>query len=86
MPLVLHVNDAVGLALIVAPGDPADPIRRVPSQAGNHFGREATGHEPEKLPTAALERNLRAPGASREFLNAQVRFEVDVMPCRVAPL
>src|SRR5258708_26746286 len=51
---------------------------RVPGQAGNHLGREATGQEPEELPTAALDRILCAPGASCEFVDAQVRFEVDV--------
>ena len=44
---------------------------RVPGQAGNHLGREATGQEPEELPTAALDRILCAPGAPCEFVKAR---------------
>lgn len=75
MPLVL---DAVGAALVVAPGDPADPVCRVSRHTGNYFGRVSTGQEPKEMPAAALDRILRAPVASCEFVNAQVRFEVDV--------
>ena len=72
MPLVL---DPVRPALVVAPGDPADPVGRVPSNASNRFGRQPTRQEPEEVPAAALDRILRAPVASREFVSAQMRFE-----------
>lgn len=74
MPLVLY---AVGAALVVAQGDLADPIRRIPSNASNHLGREPRGQEPEEVPAAAFQRILRAPVASREFIKTQVRFEVN---------
>jgi hypothetical protein len=75
MPLVL---DPVRPALIVAPGDPADPVGRVPSNASNRFGRQPTRQQPEEVPAAPLHRILRVPVTSREFVSAQMRFEVDV--------
>jgi len=42
-PLMPLVRDAVGPVLVVAPGNPADPVGRISGNAGNHLGREATG-------------------------------------------
>src|SRR5260370_1449674 len=56
MPLVL---DPVRPALIVAPGDAADPVGRVPSNASNRFGRQPTRQQPEEVPAAPLHRILR---------------------------
>ena len=50
---------------------------RVPGQAGNDFGREATGQEPGEMPTAALDRILCAPVASCEFVKARGQFPTE---------
>src|SRR5260370_42307888 len=72
MPLVL---DAVGSALVVASGDPSDPVGRIPSHASNHLGGQPAGQEPEEVPAAALHWILRAPRALRGVTNTQRPFE-----------
>src|SRR5258708_30893424 len=80
MPLVL---DAVGSALVVASGDPSDPVGRIPSNASNHLGGQPTGQEPEEVPAAAFHWILRAPVALREIIKTQERFEVN-MSCHAS--
>lgn len=63
--------------------DPTDPVRRVAGEAGNGFGGETARQEPEEAPAAPLDRIGRTPVASREFVSAQMRFEVDAS-CHVA--
>src|SRR5215470_6573488 len=52
VPLIL---DPVRSALVVTPGDSADPVGRVPSNASNRFGRQPTRQEPEEVPAAPLD-------------------------------
>ncbi len=81
--LVPQVLDAVGPMLVVAPGDPADPVSGIAGDTGNHRGCESTGQEPEEVPAAALDWILRGSVSSCEFVSAQMGFEVD-MSCHAS--
>jgi hypothetical protein len=74
MPQIL---DPIWPVLVVALSDLAAPGGRVPSHASNRFGRQPTRHESEEVPAAPLDRILRAQGAARECVSAQLRFEGD---------
>src|SRR5258708_39309687 len=54
--LVPEVFDAVGATLVVAPGDAPDPIGRIAGDAGNQFGGQPAGQEPDEVPATALHR------------------------------
>jgi hypothetical protein len=80
---VLAIFDAVETTLVVAPGDAADPMRRIAGDAGNQFGGRSTGQQPQEVPATTLHRILRAPGVSFQFLDGQMRFQRDTL-CHVS--
>jgi len=81
--LVPQVLDAVGAMLVVAPGDPADPVGRIAGDTGNHRSCEAPSQEPEEVPATALDWILRGSVPSREFVSAQMGFGVN-MSCHAS--
>src|SRR5260221_230595 len=62
--LAPEVFDAGRSMLAVAPSDASDPVGGIAGDAGNHFGGQPAGQEPEEVPAAALDRIFCTPVAS----------------------
>ncbi len=73
---VLPVNHPCWPLGVVAFGDLADPVRRIPRTLRNRSGRLSAGEQPEHLPPTALRRLICLPVAPFQLVACQVKSKL----------
>src|SRR6266851_8806807 len=74
VPAIVHARRALG---VVALGELADPVGRIPGHSCDLHGGVPLAEQPEDLPPAALIGFFGRPQAALELIDAQVGLEVN---------